>query len=484
MRINTNLDAFNAQRNLSATAMAYSKSVAKLSSGLRINSAADDAAGLSISEKLKAQTKGLAQAQRNAQDGISLIQTAEGALNETHSILQRMRELAVQAGNDTLQSTDRDAIKSELTQLSSEVDRIANTTQFNGKNLLNGNLAVSAAGTAGTAGAANIGGTGVFSGAGQNVFINPSSTTVNGAATLTVTTKATAASTNGGAGKQAAVNLTAGGNMTINGVSVALATSDTIATVLTKINAVSAQTGVTASNSTGLVLTSNGVGSAAGISVSASAAILNDTGLQTTAGTGTTVNATGADATGSLSVLSGFAGESATVTAKGNVFTTATGMQIDLSNTSTLKITNADTLTFAVNSGGAANLQVGANSGQTLQVSVGKMDATTLGVGNLDVSSTNAINVSGGTLDRIDTAINAVSNQRASLGAVQNRLEHTISNLGVAQENLTASESRIRDVDMAAEMVNFTKTGILQQAGQAILAQANQSASGVMSLLR
>src|SRR5438477_3035377 len=140
MRINTNVEAFNAQRNLQLTAMQYSKSVEKLSSGLRINRAGDDAAGLSISEKLRSQIKGLGQAQRNAQDGISMIQTAEGALNETHSILQRMRELTVQAANDTLASTDRDAIKSEMTQLGAEIDRIARATQFNGKNLLDGSL--------------------------------------------------------------------------------------------------------------------------------------------------------------------------------------------------------------------------------------------------------------------------------------------------------------------------------------------------------
>src|SRR3981081_4433542 len=140
MRINTNIEAFNAQRNLQNTGLAYAKSVEKLSSGLRINRAGDDAAGLTISEKLRAQTKGLAQASRNAQDGISLIQTGEGALNETHSILQRMRELTVQAGNDTLQSSDRTAIKSELDQLSSEVNRISSSTQFNGLTLLNGGL--------------------------------------------------------------------------------------------------------------------------------------------------------------------------------------------------------------------------------------------------------------------------------------------------------------------------------------------------------
>src|SRR5258708_33690207 len=139
-RINTNVDAFGAQRNMALNAMSYSKSVEKLSSGLRINRAGDDAAGLSISEKLRGQIKGLAQAQRNSQDGVSLIQTAEGALNETHSILQRMRELAVQASNGTLTSNDQTAISTELTQLGAEIDRIGNTTQFNSKNLLDNGL--------------------------------------------------------------------------------------------------------------------------------------------------------------------------------------------------------------------------------------------------------------------------------------------------------------------------------------------------------
>src|ERR1700682_4315927 len=154
MRINTNLDALNAQRNLATTGLAYSKSVQKLSSGMRIHSAADDAASLTISEKLRAQTACLGQATRNAQDGISMIQTGEGALNETASILQRMRELTVQGGNDTLQGSDRGAIKSELDQLSSEVDRIANTTQFNGKTLLDGTLAQSSVATRNVTGGA------------------------------------------------------------------------------------------------------------------------------------------------------------------------------------------------------------------------------------------------------------------------------------------------------------------------------------------
>src|ERR1700681_1293496 len=192
MRINTNLDALNAQRNLATTGLAYSKSVQKLSSGMRINSAADDAAGLTISEKLRAQTAGLAQASRNAQDGISMIQTGEGALNETASILQRMRELTVQGGNDTLQASDRGAIKSEVDQLSSEINRIATTTQFNGKTLLNGTLAQTTGSTTGS------GLTGSIStvGSTQNTFVTAGGSTATGTGNLVISAVATTGQVN------------------------------------------------------------------------------------------------------------------------------------------------------------------------------------------------------------------------------------------------------------------------------------------------
>jgi flagellin len=285
VRINTNIEALNAQRNLSVTALNFAKSVEKLSSGLRINRAGDDAAGLSISEKLRGQVKGLDQAARNAQDGISMIQTAEGALNETHSILQRMRELAVQAANDTLTNDDRTAIASELTALKGEIDRIATQTQFNTKTLLDG---------------------------------------------------------------------------------------------------------------------------------------------------------------------------------------TATSI----------------------------SLHIGANSGQVINFNIANAQSTSIGSGTTGstynslsaaltaFSSNTAQTVAEAMLINIDVAITDISTSRSSLGAYQNRLEHTIANLQVASENLTASESRIRDVDLAAETVNFTKTQILQQAGTAILAQANQAPQSVLSLLR
>ena len=269
MVVQHNLTAMNANRQLGITAGNQAKATEKLSSGYRINRAGDDAAGLSISEKMRSQIRGLDKASSNAQDGISLIQTAEGALNEAHAILQRMNELSTQAANDTNTSADRTAIKKEIDALVSELDRIASTTQFNTMNLLDG----------------------TFSG---------------------------------------------------------------------------------------------------------------------------------------------------------------------------------------------KNLQVGALEGQVIAISIGSMNASTLGVNSLDVSSNSA---AGTSMTAIQDAIEKVSSQRSSLGAIQNRLEHTIANLDTTSENTQAAESRIRDTDMAEQMVDYSKNSILAQAGQSMLAQANQSTQGVLSLL-
>mgnify|MGYP000118757102 CR=1 FL=1 len=269
MVVQHNLTAMNANRQLGITTGAQAKSSEKLSSGYKINRAADDAAGLSISEKMRAQIRGLDKASDNAQDGISLIQVAEGALNETHSILQRMNELATQAANDTNTSTDRNALQQEMDQLTSEIDRIRSTTQFNSMNLLDGS----------------------------------------------------------------------------------------------------------------------------------------------------------------------FTGK---------------------------------------------NLQVGALSGQSISISIGNMNSSTLKISGLKVSSFSA---AGKAMTAIQSAINKVSTERSKLGALQNRLEHTINNLDTTSENTSAAESRIRDTDMAEEMVNYSKNNILAQAGQSMLAQANQANQGVLSLL-
>ncbi|HBD67040.1 MAG TPA: flagellin [Eubacterium sp.] len=269
MVVQHNLSAMNTNRQMGVVSSSLQKSTEKLSSGYKINRAGDDAAGLSISEKMRSQIRGLNKASSNAQDGISLIQVAEGALNETHSILQRMNELATQAANDTNTSVDRTAIKNEMDQLTSEINRIQSTTQFNTMNLLDGSFS-------------------------------------------------------------------------------------------------------------------------------------------------------------------------------------------------------------------SKNLQVGALSGQTIKISVTKMSASNIGVSGLSVSS----NVKAGeAMSKIQLAIQSVSSQRSKLGAIQNRLEHTINNLNTTSENTSAAESRIRDTDMASEMVEYSKNNILQQAGQSMLAQANQANQGVLSLL-
>ncbi|MGG1810709.1 flagellin Hag [Cytobacillus firmus] len=281
MRINHNIAALNTYRQLNGANAGQMKSMEKLSSGLRINRAGDDATGLAISEKMRGQIRGLDQASRNAQDGISLIQTAEGALNETHSILQRMRELAVQSSNDTNNSNDRTALQNEMDQLAKEVNRIANNTQFNTKDLLKGDFASS-----------------------------------------------------------------------------------------------------------------------------------------------------------------------------------------------------------------SLDFQIGANQGQTISLTISNMAAGSLGVGSANTEAATGLDISSASasfddaISKIDAAIQSVSNERSKFGSYQNRLEHTINNLGTSSENLTAAESRIRDVDMAKEMMSQTKNSILSQAAQAMLAQANQQPQGVLQLLR
>ena len=405
-RINTNVEAFNAQRNLALTAMQYSKSVEKLSSGLRINRAGDDAAGLSISEKLRAQIKGLGQAQRNAQDGISMIQTAEGALNETHSILQRMRELAVQASNGTLTANDMTAVNGELSQLNSEVDRIAQKTTFNGKALLDNSLNTTVC-SSGTPSPIQQGFTLSSCAAGVSVSKLDVSNAMGGH---------TYSFTSGTAGTLTLTDTTTNVSQTVT-----VAAMSTIGTSAQTLNF-----------------------SQLGVSLS----------------------------------LSGFSA--------------ASGAAANIVTNFTLAASNS----IVTNSGGSLTLQIGADTGNSLTVGIKDAQAASLGTLSYSGGSTSlnsAVTTFGSAqtianaqtlLTVLDKAITDVSGIRGDLGASQNRLEHTIANLGVSQENLTASESRIRDVDMAAEMVHFTKTGILQQAGQSILSQANSAPRDILQLLR
>ena len=667
MRINTNISAMNAHRQLGINQNNQSKSLERLSSGMRINRAGDDAAGLAISEKMRSQIRGLNQASRNAQDGISLIQTAEGALQESHSILQRMRELAVQAANDTLAETDRGEIQKEINQLSSEINRIANTTEFNTQKLLNGGpgavgtvgsfsvvtpsdaggaatgvlgSVTSTPGVAETAAVAAVWETGditamandttnTFSFLGATVTIDTSGAVaaaatngttgsvgiandagleaqVDGIVAALDAVKAeggspiadftfekvdlgggdfgiriTGTTAQGDTNNTAEITIAGGGDLAVTndavttpGVTFDAGTQGTTSfTITTALGAgdtfdVAGQTITVYADDAALAAASDTFGislesaataddQAAAIRAmtfsdrTTSGADATVTISQDTNGTGDVTGATAVSGPGATQGVYSFelttnleAGESITVgsvtlvegtdfnagvstdatataiaaalTTEGTYSASATGSTITATEAtaSGTDLTSGDISVAGPGGGGfAANLQIGANTGQSFALDMSDMRAAALevtgtaggtividsvtanytatnvstdgiSIGNseaaLDVSNyenaTNAITV-------LDSAINAVSAERSKLGAFQNRLEHTISNLGTAAENLSAAESRIRDVDMAAEMMEFTKSNILNQAATAMLAQANMSPQTVLQLL-
>ena len=394
MRINNNIMALNAHRQLAVNQSNAAKSMERLSSGLRINRAADDAAGLAISEKMRAQVRGLKQAARNAQDGISLIQTAEGALNETHAILQRMRELAVQASNDTLDDQDRAELQKEISDLLEEVDRISSDTQFNTKVLLDGSLA----GTGGAGGSPGKAATGTGEINGVNVTV------------------------------------TGGENEAYNGITIKFASRDD-------------ESAVFAENTLTVTLKENEGYNASNI---------NDL----------IANATGdlPDNVELSDIVVDFTGD----------------IQATSSLDVSISLSGGAAPTGGSPASGGLIFHIGANAGQSIQLQLSDMSAKGLGIYGIDISSQSGANAAQNTLDN---AIQLVSGERSKLGAAQNRLEHTISNLGTATENLQAAESRIRDLDMAEEMMAFTKNNILQQAATAMLAQANMAPQSVLQLL-
>jgi len=390
LRVNNNVAALNAYRNLSVSDGQQSKQLEKLSSGFRINRAADDAAGLSISEGLRSQVGGLKVAVRNAQDGISLVQTAEGALTETHALLQRVRDLAVQSANGTNNSASRQASADEAKQALEEIDRISSATKFGGKTLLDGSQSV----------------TGITFQVGADASPGSNQVTVK-VGDLSSKGLGLAEGLSTDTVPPAAGTVTTGaGSLTITSANNSLAFKEGSETV--KVDLDSATYASDAS------LVANAQSKLDGVSK------------------------------GRYTVTGGAAGLVITSAAKGD----AVDLDVSASNTFS---TTASTIVDGVGKSSVAT-----------QVAYG---------------STKAIAA-------LDTAVSTVSSQRATLGAYQNRLEHTIANLSVTSENLSASESRIRDADMAQEMLGFTRSQILTQAGTAMLAQANQSSQGVLSLLR
>ena len=391
MIINHNMNALNAHRNMGINNTAAGKSMEKLSSGLRINRAGDDAAGLAISEKMRGQIRGLTQASRNSADGISMIQTAEGALNETTNILQRMRELAVQASNDTNTSSDREEIQKEINALTEEVDRIANNTEFNTQKLLNGSKSGE-----------------------EGDLVREEVTAVKGKFKIDL-----------------ADELQDGDRLVIDGKVIKFDTakvaSDT--TIKDELEKVLEGYTVKVNNKKTIELEQK----------------------------------VGADK------------DEFNVKLNGNA----------LANEATVE-QDGITARAEETSEGKVSVQVGANASQSMSIEIGDMRAQALKIVNdkgrgLSVETAQSANEA---ITAFDAALNAVSSQRANLGAVQNRLEYTISNLDNTAENLTSAESTLRDVDMAKEMMEYSKNNILNQAAQAMISQANQQPQNVLQLLR
>ena len=458
MVVQHNMQAANANRMLNVTTSAQSKSTEKLSSGYRINRAADDAAGLTISEKMRKQIRGLDQASTNAQDGVSSVQTAEGALTEVHSMLQRMNELATQAANGTnSKDSDRQAIQDEIDQLTTEIDRVSETTKFNETYLLKGeagtktiNMKAHDAGLKGTltdngdgtatfvmdslkdGDSVSIGGKTYTIGSKKDDVVAKITAagqkfTVNGQEITTIDTY-TDKDTDQKAGKYTVTDAKA---LVKDGATVKLATDEYKVMTDNDTNGI---------DDTDASVISKDV--AYGL---ASKELLAANQIGDTKGVAEVANA-GNKADGSFTITTG-------------------------------KAEVANSLSFS--------LHVGADADMTnkIQVNIDAMDSASLGIKGLNVKDDSG-NAATYAVDAISDAISKVSSQRSSLGAVQNRLEHTINNLDNVVENTTSAESRIRDTDMAEEMVNYSKNNILAQAGQSMLAQANQSNQGVLSLLQ
>jgi flagellin len=479
--INTNISSLSAQRNLAQSQATLSTSMQRLSSGLRINSAKDDAAGLSIAERMTAQIRGSNQAARNANDGISMAQTAEGDLQQITNNLQRIRELAVQAGNATNNASDRSALNNEANLLISEIDRVAKTSSFNGIKLLDGTF---------TAQDFQIGANGT---ANDRIAISSissartSSLGVGSGSSYSTTVSMAVATSNA---------LTAGG-LTINGYSVGASTDDGVSTSgadssavakAAAINAIAGNTGVTATvGATSLAAVATTAGATAGITINGVA--LGNAGVITLSVGATAADVAASEMAAAINAVSSQTGVTATTTGTtgGYTLTAQDGRNIDIvvgtagaSGLSAATTTASLTLSSAVQAG----ITIGGAQAADIGAAVGANAATvTVGAG---MASLDLTTVAGAqqALSTIDGALDTVNSSRASLGAYQARFASVVTSLQTSAENVSASRSRIQDADFAAETANLSRAQILQQAGTAMVAQANQLPQGVMALLR
>lgn len=533
MIINHNMNALNAHRNMNVNNTAAGKSMEKLSSGLRINRAGDDAAGLAISEKMRGQIRGLTQASRNASDGISMIQTAEGALNETQNILQRMRELSVQSSNDTNTAADRQSIQKEIEQLTEEIDRIGNNTEFNTQSLLKGDGSTKLEGAGITLKNAKAGTDTKHTEVKFELTVSTATDKTKATVELNgqkISVDVAQKQTNNATDKQAVASeiaeqiqkgidnnselkgqykvSTSGEKLTIEAVKGGKyeGSAGTIKVSKDANGGSTLQDGGTAIGTAGVLKqgeTEAATSASVKLELTGLAKIAKDN-PQDLVGTGLTIGKTqiefydarkGAysgssigvdisqvqDAEGlTTAIINQTQGkiEGATITEYKNA-ANIEGLLISSTETGSKSTVNVED--GAKNEGFEATFQVGANSNQTISISIGDMRAEALGVKNVNLTTAEGSQEATAT---IQAAIEKVSTERAGLGAVQNRLEYTISNLDNTTENLTSAESTLRDVDMAKEMMTFSKNNILNQAAQAMLAQANQQPQNVLSLLR
>ena len=426
MVVQHNLTAMNSNRMLGITTKTQAKATEKLSSGYKINRAADDAAGLAISEKMRKQIRGLTQASANAQDGISAVQTAEGALTEVHDMLQRMNELAVKAANGTMSESDRNAIQNEVDQLVTEIDRVATTTKFNETYLLKGSNGGVAGSLKYTTANTNLG------------------TTVTGDINFNATTGT--------------------GSVVVTKQQGAVITGTT-----TKADTQQFKVG----NTTYVLVESTALSGTTGDKLSVKEAAEKIT------------NSTGGVLNGVAGGTKGFTSMDALMAAikrdhSEDIKNVSSYVDANSGNKVTLKVEAFANLNDAID----FSLHVGADSSDDnkINLNISSMGARGLGINGLTITGDNDDNATGA-IDVVADALERVSAQRATLGAVQNRLEHTIANLDNVVENTTSAESAIRDTDMATQMVTYSNNQILAQAGQAMLAQSNQANQGVLSLL-
>lgn len=518
MRINHNISAIKANSILGRNNNKLDKSLEKLSSGLRINRAADDAAGMAISQKMKTQIAGLEQASRNAADGISVIQTAEGALSEVGAMLQRMRELSVQAANGTNTLEDRDAIQEEIANLNAEIQRISDTTEFNTKTLLNGDIDRKS-----------------YSSNNDIKLISLSDSVDIKEYNITVTQDARQAvifGSNGGGVDP--IEVGEAGTININGEEIKIEVGETITEVYEKLRNLGDQVSVsifgssataptpvtppllpntpadlaptagyvpeTFTGSNKLIFVSNEYGSKQTMEIHCdNPALAAKLGLDTS-----TLTATGIDAIATFTTLppenSGFT-STATISTDGNVITITdrggfemkfeespyaagtvfTDKEVGVAADASHTLGTASLANITVLEAGPMSLQIGANEGQTMDVRIPEVTPKTLGIDNINLGTEEGAQKA---LAAVTIAVGTVSAIRAKLGAYQNRLEHSISNLDVGSQNMTEALSRIEDVDMAEEMATYTQLNVLTQAGTSMLAQANERPQNVLTLLQ